>query len=77
MQPADNARIKRGMKPKTGKPRVRIYFNGCALVKDASGDKFWLYDSWLKWVNEWQASKARVEVEAMLERYRRGQQWLD
>ena len=74
---ADNARIKRSMKPKTGKPRVRIHFNGCALVKDASGDKFWLYDSWLKWVNEWQASKARVEVEAMLERYKRGQQWLD
>lgn len=77
MEPADNARIKRSMKPKTGKTRVRLHFNGCALITDNSGSKFWLYDSWLKWVNEWQASKARVEVDAMFERYKRGQQWLD
>ena len=45
---ADNARIKRSMKPKMGKTRVRLHFNGCALITDNSGSKFWLYNDWLR-----------------------------
>ena len=65
MELADNARIKRSMKPKTGKPRVRIYFNGCALITDNSGSKFWLYEGWLRWVNEQGWINTRWEAAAL------------
>lgn len=77
MQIADNARIKRSLKHKTHKPRVRLYYNGCALITDSSGSKFWIYEQWLRWVDEWIKSQARIEVMSMLERNKQGLQWLD
>ena len=63
MELADNARIKRSMKPKTGKTRVRLYCNGGALVTENASSKFWLYNDWLKMVKH-RLQNQRIRIES-------------